>query len=118
MKTRAITSLDQCMIDPNTGVPAWALKDPPRQEISAPSAHQKVRDVLAGLRLDNDTWRASLSVILCEHFACLSDCPDDGEVDDNGWHPWAVERCERMLDQLARAAVGALPADVEKASKP
>jgi hypothetical protein len=76
--------------------------------------YQKVRDALACQRLDDALHRAPLAVILCEHFACLSDCPDDGGVDDNGWHPWASEQCDRMLDQLAKAAVEALTADAGK----
>ena len=39
----------------------------------------------------------NLAVTLCSHF---EDC--EGEVDDNGWHPKAVEGCDQVKSAIAQ----------------
>lgn len=39
----------------------------------------------------------NLAITLCSHF---EDC--EGEVDDNGWHPKAVEGCDQVKGAIAQ----------------
>lgn len=70
--------------------------------------YQKVRAALANHSLDNDANEDNLAIMLCTYFEQHRDCPEE-EPNEHGWQPWAEERCDRMLDQLAQAVVEALP---------
>lgn len=52
-----------------------------------------------------DTWGGSdnVAIALATYFDGHPLKPDDGEQDDNGWHPWVAEQVDATLDAIAAA---------------
>jgi len=42
----------------------------------------------------------NLAVILCRYFSAHSNCPEDDERTEQGWHPWVEEMADTALDEI------------------
>jgi len=71
---------------------------------------EAVRFAVGGITAGpEDDWCDNLTVALCTYFESHPGKPDTDEETEHGWHPWAEEQADSLIEAIAQAAIDAMP---------
>jgi hypothetical protein len=71
---------------------------------------EAVRFAVGGITAGpEEDWCDNLTVALCTYFERHPGKPDTHEETEHGWHPWAEEQTDSLIEAIAQAAIDAMP---------
>lgn len=71
---------------------------------------EAVRFAVGGITAGpKEGWCDNLTIALCTYFEDHLEKPNTDEETEHGWHPWAEEQADSLIEAIAQAAIDAMP---------